>query len=410
METVSEIPETTALGDAAELIRDTVLPSDIEVVPYVGLEHIQEGTLHLSGHGWSNQVNSAKTRFRRGDILFGKLRPYFRKVIRAPFDGVCSTDIWVIRAKEGIEQDYLYYWMASEDFVDAVSKASEGTKMPRAKWEYASQFTRIVPPLAEQRRIAHILGTLDDKIELNRRMNATLEGIARAIFKSWFVDFDPVRAKAAGRPSGLPPALDALFPNRFVDSELGEIPEGWEVKGLDETADFLNGLALQKYPPKTMQESLPVIKIREMRQGYSATTDRAADDIDSKYIIEDGDLLFSWSGSLLAKFWTEGRGALNQHLFKVTSEQYPQWFYYFWLQHHMPEFQAIAEGKATTMGHIQRHHLSAALCLVPAKEAFKEFTSVIEAFVKLEISNNIEANNLSAIRDALLLKLIQGEN
>ena len=103
--------------------------------------------------------------------------------------------------------------------------------------------------IAEQRAIAHILGTLDDKIELNRRMNETLEAMARALFKSWFVDFDPVRAKAEGRDPGLPKPLADLFPARLVDSELGEIPEGWEVKPLDELARFLNGLALQKYPP-----------------------------------------------------------------------------------------------------------------------------------------------------------------
>ena len=109
-------------------------------------------------------------------------------------------------------------------------------------------FALRIPPLAEQRAIAHILGTLDDKIELNRRMNETLEAMARALFKSWFVDFDPVRAKAEGRDPGLPKPLADLFPDSFEDSELGEIPKGWEVRGSDEIARFLNGLALQKYP------------------------------------------------------------------------------------------------------------------------------------------------------------------
>ena len=101
-----------------------------------------------------------------------------------------------------------------------------------------------LPPIDEQRAIAHILGTLDDKIELNRRMNETLEAMARALFKSWFVDFDPVRAKAEGRDPGLPQPLADLFPDRFEDSELGEIPEGWEVRSLDEVARFLNGFGV----------------------------------------------------------------------------------------------------------------------------------------------------------------------
>ncbi|WP_419612783.1 restriction endonuclease subunit S, partial [Thiolapillus sp.] len=202
-------------GDVAELIRNTVHPRDIDEVPYIGLEHIEEGTLKLGGYGSSKDVDSAKSAFHEGDILFGKLRPYFRKVIRAPFDGVCSTDIWVIRSKNGVDQDYLYYWMAAEDFVEFATSGSEGTRMPRAKWEYVSRFNRSKLDITEQRAIAHILGTLDDKIELNRQMAQTLESIARAIFKSWFVDFDPVKAKMEGKqPEGMTEEIAALFPDR----------------------------------------------------------------------------------------------------------------------------------------------------------------------------------------------------
>jgi type I restriction enzyme, S subunit len=127
----------------------------------------------------------------------------------------------------------------------------------------------VLPPPDAQRAIAHILGTLDDKIELNRRMNETLETMARALFKSWFVDFDPIRAKAEDRDPGLPKPLIDLFPARLVDSELGEISEGWQVKSLDEIAHFLNGLALQKYPPAD-GKWLPVIKIAQLRAGHTA--------------------------------------------------------------------------------------------------------------------------------------------
>ena len=123
-----------------------------------------------------------------------------------------------------------------------------------------------LPPLPEQHAIARILGALDDKIELNRRMNETLEAIARALFKSWFVDFDPVRAKAEGRDPGLPAPVADLFPDCFEDSEIGEIPVGWAVRSLDEIADFLNGLALQKYPAADGCW-LPAIKIAQLREG-----------------------------------------------------------------------------------------------------------------------------------------------
>ena len=148
-----------------------------------------------------------------------------------------------------------------------------------------------------------MLGALDDKIELNRQMNETLEAMARAIFKDWFVDFGPTRAKMAGHAPYLAPDLWALFPDRLDDEDK---PVGWESKPLDEIADFLNGLALQKYPASDNEDSLPVIKIAELRSGISAKSNRASRQVPEKYVIKDGDFLFSWSGSLLAKFWTPG--------------------------------------------------------------------------------------------------------
>ena len=159
--------------------------------------------------------------------MFGKLRPYFRKVVRANFDDVCSTDIWVVRAKRNIDQVFLYYTMANPLFVDFATSASEGTKMPRAKWDWVSRYEVRLPPLAEQRAIADVLGALDDKIELNRRMNETLEAMARAIFDDWFVDFGPVRARTEGREPYLAPEVWRLFPDRLVDTDLGQIPRGW---------------------------------------------------------------------------------------------------------------------------------------------------------------------------------------
>jgi len=180
--------DNTFFGECAELIKDTVQPSDVLGLPYIGLEHISQGQLSLLGFGKSDDVISAKSRFRKGDILFGKLRPYFRKVIIAPFDGVCSTDIWVVRAKQNIDQKFLFYRMASEDFVETSSRASEGTKMPRAQWEFVERIQQQIPSTPEQRAIAGILGGLDDKIELNRHMNVTLESMARAVFRQWFVE------------------------------------------------------------------------------------------------------------------------------------------------------------------------------------------------------------------------------
>ena len=263
-----------------------------------------------------------------------------------------------------------------------------------------------LPPSAEQRRISDVLSALDDKIEVSRRMNETLEANARALFRDWFVDFGPTRAKAEGRPAYLAPDLWSLFPNRLGDDGL---PSGWSDTPLDQIADFLNGLALQKFPAAPGASSLPVIKIAELRSGVSASSNRASIDVPSKYVIADGDFLFSWSGSLLAKFWTEGAGALNQHLFKVSSETHPAWFFSQWVWHHLAEFQAIAASKATTMGHIQRGHLSAAMTVTPPPSTLVRMSAVMQPLLDRVLANLLESRTLAATRDAVLPKLMSGE-
>ena len=239
-------------------------------------------------------------------------------------------------------------------------------------------------------------------------MNETLEAMARALFKSWFIDFDPVRAKMAGRDPCLPQHLADLFPNRLVDSELGPIPEGWEVKALDKIANFQNGLALQKFRPTENEKRLPVVKIAQLRSGQVDSGEWATENITPECIVDDGDVIFSWSGSLMVKIWCGGRAALNQHLFKVTSSRYPKWFYLYCIESHLPEFQSIAVDKATTMGHIKRHHLSEAKCAVPDLTRFGVANDTFSDLLAKRISNVLESKALTTLRDALLPKLISG--
>ena len=271
-----------------------------------------------------------------------------------------------------------------------------------------------LPWPADRYDIAHILGTLDDKIELNRRMGQTLEEMARALFKSWFIDFDPVRAKMTGRwrPGqslpGLPAHLYDLFPDQLVDSALGEIPEGWKVQSLDNIATFLNGLALQKYPA-TSRSSLPVIKIAQLRAGHTTRADRASRDLPAQYVVHNGDVLFSWSGSLEVDMWTGGEGALNQHLFKVTSTKYPKWLYYYWTQAHLPAFREIASDKATTMGHIRRYHLSEAATVIPDAAMLDAMNRYMQPLLECDLSRSLESRNLATLRDVSLPKLLSGK-
>ncbi len=322
---------------------------------------------------------------------------------RDPFF-VIDTAYYVV-PKTQLDMRWVYYAIKHHK----LGEIDDGSPIPSTTRAAVYVRDLLVPPPAEQKAIAHILGTLDDKIELNRRMNATLEAMARALFQSWFVDFDPVRAKLDARqPAGLDAATAALFSGHFQDSPLGHIPQGWEVRGLDQIANFLNGLALQKYPPSD-GATLPVIKIAQLRKGDSEGADRCNTELAPEYIVEDGDVLFSWSGSLEVELWCGGRGALNQHLFKVTSSDFPKWFYYLWTLYHLDEFRLIAADKATTMGHIQRGHLTAAKVLVPPPALLESMSHIMAPLIDQIIANRAQSRTLATIRDALLPKLLNGE-
>ena len=233
----------------------------------------------------------------------------------------------------------------------------------------------LIPPLLEQKAIAEVLSGLDDKIDILNRQNKTLEGMAQALFRKWFVE---------------------------------DAKEDWEVKPLDEIADYLNGLACQKYPPENAIDKFPVLKIKELRNGFSESSDWATSNVDEKYIVEFGDVIFSWSGSLMLKVWDGQKCVLNQHLFKVTSKEYSKWFYYFWTKLYLEKFIGIANSKATTMGHIKRDDLSNSLVKVPDAEELSKMSERISPEFEKMILNYKQISNLEHLRDTLLPKIISG--
>lgn len=285
-----------------------------------------------------------------------------------------------------VDKKYLFYRFQLNNlkFLDSGSAQSQITIQDL-------NFLKIVlPDLPTQRKIAEILSAYDAKIENNNFIIKKLEATAQTLFDEWFVNLRfPGHEKV-----------------KFVDSEIREIPEGWEVKPLDQIADFLNGVASQKYPAINAKESLPVIKIREMNSGIDQNSDRATREIDKKYIIKNGDILFAWSGSLSLMTWVGGEGVLNQHIFKVTSKNYPKWFIYHWVQRHLQNFKIIAEGKATTMGHIQRHHLNESLVVVPTEPILIKANKVLSNLFDQQILLKEENISLRSQRDQLLVKLI----
>ena len=315
----------------------------------------------------------------------------------------------IVPKDSSVDTNFLYYFLISKVGQNEINKNTVGSTQLKLPF-YGIKNIKI-PSIDEksQVRIADFLATLDKKIELNQKMNETLEEIAKTLFKSWFIDFDPVRAKAEGRPTGLSKEISDLFPDSFEDSEMGEIPKGWEVKALDEIAEFLNGLALQKYPEDEDYPRYPVLKIAQLRLGSTKSQNVFSSNVPDEYIVRNGDYIFSWSGSLLAKFWLGGDAALNQHLFKVTSQNYPKWFFAGWVEKYLDMFSSVAASKATTMGHIKRSDLKDAKTVVPPIELI---SSLGEYFSPLREKANLcflENKTLTEIRDTLLPKLISGE-
>lgn len=308
--------------------------------------------------------------------------------VESPFWTV-DTMFWTIINTDKIDPKFLFYSICKRDF----ASMNVGSAVPSMTVRILNDIQISYPKnLDDQRRIASILSSLDRKIELNNKINADLEEMAQTIFKNWFVDFEPFKD------------------GKFVDSELGMIPEGWKVGTLTEIAFYMNGLAMQKYPPENIEDSLPVLKIKELGQGFCGTdSDRCSCNIKDECKIHNGDVIFSWSGTLLVDVWCGGDCGLNQHLFKVTSNDYPKWFYYYWTKHHLQEFIHIAKDKAVTMGHIKRGHLEEALVAIPDNDSMEKAHELFEPILSKMISLRLENSRLSLLRDTLLPRLMSGE-
>ena len=228
---------------------------------------------------------------------------------------------------------------------------------------------------------------------MNRRINDNLEKQAQALFKSWFVDFEPFRDQS------------------FIDSDLGIIPKDWRVASLSIVADYINGLAMQKFRPTENETGLPVLKIKELGQGcYDDNSELCSPSlIGEKYVIDDGDIIFSWSGTLMVKIWCGGKCGLNQHLFVVKPYNMPKWFVYQWTKHYLENFIQIAKDKAVTMGHIKRGELDKAKVLIPDKDNLAKISSIMIPIHQQIISHEIESRRLASLRDTLLPRLMSGE-
>ena len=279
---------------------------------------------------------------------------------------------------DNFDVDFIYYSMLElGKILNFHSKTS--TAVPIVNKSSFSQYEIDCPELSVQKKIGDILSSIDNKIEENNKINNNLEQQAQAIFTNEFLMFD-------------------------------SLPEGWTKGSLLDIANYLNGLAMQKFRPSEDEVGYPVLKIKELRQGCcDANSELCSPNIKPEYIVDDGDVIFSWSGSLLVDFWCGGTCGLNQHLFKVTSDKYDKWFYYAWTNHHLQKFIAIAADMATTMGHIKREELDKSEVYIPSSEEYSRIGKILSPIYDLIIANRIENKRLADLRDTLLPKLMSGE-
>jgi type I restriction enzyme S subunit len=278
---------------------------------------------------------------------------------------------------EKLLPEYLMMWFRRPEFDRYARFKSHGSAREIFSWDEMQEVMLPIPHISKQREIVKEYNTIQNRINLNQQLIQKLEETAQAIYREWFVE-------------GI---------------DLENLPEGWRVSNLTSIANYLNGLAMQKYPAET-EEYLPVLKIRELTQGcFDSNSDKGSLDTPEEYVIKNGDVIFSWSGTLKVDIWSGGNGALNQHLFKVYSEKYPKWFYYLWTKHHLAEFIRIAEGKATSLGHIKREHLVEAQVLIPTDEELKNMSRLMNPiFENLEIKQ-LENQKLTELKALLLSRL-----
>lgn len=317
------------------------------------------------------------TKFAKaGDVIMSVRAPVGALNI-TPVDMCLGRGVCSLRMKNG-NQSFLFYMM--KYYVSHLLKKESGTVFGSVNRNDINSLEVDIPEdVEEQKRIARYLEMIDDKIELNTAINNNLEQQAQAIFI-----------------------------NEFISLKMP--PDGWKQASLIDIADYLNGLAMQKYRPTDDEIGIQVLKIKELRQGCcDNNSELCSPNIKSEYIIHDGDVIFSWSGSLLVDFWCGGICGLNQHLFKVTSSKYDKWFYYAWTKHHLDRFISVAADKATTMGHIKRDELAKAEVFIPNESDYIRIGALLQPIYDLIISNRIENKKLVLIRDTLLPKLMSGE-
>lgn len=324
-----------------------------------------------------SELLTDKSRPIKDDVLITKDGSIGRVAIVGNEKICISQSVALMRpAKDRISPIFLKYLLESKQYQALIDIDATGSTIQHIYITKINKMKIAVPTLSEQKAIASVLSSLDNKIDLLHRQNKTLEAMAETLFRQWFIE---------------------------------EAKEDWEDKPLSSIATFTNGLACQKFPPQPNEPKLPVLKIKDLTSGISDTSDWATANVDSKYLVNHGDVIFAWSASLMVKIWSGETCVLNQHLFNVTSDEFSKWFYYQWCKYHLEEFISISQSHATTMGHIKRKDLDEAMVKIPSPSELESMSLQFVPLMDKLITNLKQIQTLENLRDTLLPKLMSGE-
>ena len=411
-------------------------------VPFVRPPNLVDGRINFENCQKINEVAFSRVRKgigKGGDVILTHNATIGRVAITKDTDPIFVTNpqttVWRSLDRNFLDNNYLYFFMKSTGFQEQLLSHTGRN----ATFDYVSltkQRSLDIPilPISIQKTIGKMLRVIDDKIELNRQMNETLEAMAQALFTSWFVDFDPVidNSLAAGNP--IPDELleraeqrktiekkdnvdiQNLFPNEFeFTEEMGWIPQGWEVTPVYDVAEFINGSSFKSQYFSDENEGLPIIKIAEIKNGVSQQTKFTTQEMPEKYFIDDGSILFSWSGnpdtSIDTFIWTGGEGWLNQHIFNVVlHKNSDRTFVYYLLKMLKPVFTEIARDKQTTgLGHVTIKDMKRTYTIKPSALALEAFELNSNPIFERWYQNLFSSRELAKLRDTLLPKLMSGE-
>ena len=327
--------------------------------------------------------------FLPGDILISNIRPYFKKIWCADKKGGCSSDVLCIRAFPGTDSTYLYYLLSQDAFFDYVMTGAKGSKMPRGDKSQIMQWDIDLPDIIKQRRIASILKSIDDKIELNNRINHNLEEQAQALYKSWFIDFEPFKD------------------GKFVESELGMIPERWRVGPIYEYANVIYGAPYKSTLFNESGDGLPLIRIRDLKdcspQFYSPEVLP-----NTEYVLK-GDIVAGMDADFTPYIWKGNKGLLNQRVCKFipTSDSISRYYIMMLVK---PELEFVSSYKVgTTVSHLGKSDIDKFTVILPPVEIVERYSRIADSILEKIVNNSTEAARLIEQRDSLLPQLMSGK-